>query len=166
MAWSHKAKSLSYGVTRPLWVTGAWYGLGHETVAVLLPGFAINWWQNQITRQLQFRDLTHILLSTDFHNGPWLLKHQYNNILYWYLQSTVSWRTWCFFVVSLNKLLNKQSSSRWFVRNLHVYCIHRYEYGLNMEALIYVSYDDFILCSTCVYSRCYTYTHLYTISCL
>ena len=32
-----------------------------ETVAVLLPGFAINWWQNQVTRQPQFRDLTHIL---------------------------------------------------------------------------------------------------------
>ena len=35
------------------------YGSGHETVAVLLPGFAGNWWQNQVTRQPQFRDLTH-----------------------------------------------------------------------------------------------------------
>ena len=26
------------------------YGSGHETVAVLLPGFAINWYQNQVTR--------------------------------------------------------------------------------------------------------------------
>ena len=25
------------------------YGSGHETVAVLLPGIAINWWQNQVT---------------------------------------------------------------------------------------------------------------------
>ena len=29
-------------------------------VAVLLPGFAINWEQNQVTRQPQFRDLAHI----------------------------------------------------------------------------------------------------------
>ena len=36
------------------------YGSGHETVAVLLPGFAINWYQNQETRQPQFRDLTNI----------------------------------------------------------------------------------------------------------
>ena len=33
---------------------------GHETVVVLLPGFAINWYQNQVTKQLQFRDHTHI----------------------------------------------------------------------------------------------------------
>ena len=31
-------------------------GSGHETVAVLLPGFAINWYQNQVTRQSQIRD--------------------------------------------------------------------------------------------------------------
>ena len=36
------------------------YGSGHGTVAVLLPGFAINWLQNQVTRQPQFRDLTHM----------------------------------------------------------------------------------------------------------
>ena len=36
------------------------YGSGHETVAVLLPGFAINWWQKQVRRQPQFRNLTHI----------------------------------------------------------------------------------------------------------
>ena len=35
------------------------YGSGHETVAALLPGFAINC-QNQVTRQSQFRNLTHI----------------------------------------------------------------------------------------------------------
>ena len=38
------------------------YGSGHRTVAVLLPGFAINWLQNQVTRQLQFHDLTHIII--------------------------------------------------------------------------------------------------------
>ena len=38
------------------------YGSGHETVAVLLPGFAINWKQNQVTRQPQFRDLTHMTI--------------------------------------------------------------------------------------------------------
>ena len=37
------------------------YGLGHEIVAVLLPGFAINWQQNQVTRKPQFRDLTHMV---------------------------------------------------------------------------------------------------------
>ena len=38
------------------------YGLRHETVAVLLPGFAINWKWNQVTRQPQFRDLTHLCI--------------------------------------------------------------------------------------------------------
>ena len=36
------------------------YGSGHETATVLLPGFAINWQQNQVTRQPQFLDLTHM----------------------------------------------------------------------------------------------------------
>ena len=39
------------------------YGPGHETVAVLLPGFAVNWQQNQVTRQPQFRDLTHMYIA-------------------------------------------------------------------------------------------------------
>ena len=36
------------------------YGAGHVgvAVAVLLPGFAIKWWQNQVTRQPLIRDLT------------------------------------------------------------------------------------------------------------
>ena len=37
------------------------YGSGHEGGPVLLPGFAIIWWQNQVTRQAHLRDLTHIL---------------------------------------------------------------------------------------------------------
>ena len=37
------------------------YRSGHKTVAVLLPGFAINWYQNQVTRELHLRDLTHML---------------------------------------------------------------------------------------------------------
>ena len=36
------------------------YGSGHETAAVLLPSFAINTYQNQVTGQPQFHDLTHI----------------------------------------------------------------------------------------------------------
>ena len=31
-----------------------------EGVPVLLPGFAIKWWQNQVTRQTHLRDLTHM----------------------------------------------------------------------------------------------------------
>ena len=44
--------------------TSVWHGeyvSGHGTVAFLLPGFGIIWWQNQVTRQPQFRDLTHIM---------------------------------------------------------------------------------------------------------
>ena len=41
-------------------LTWTLYGSGHETVAVLLPGYAINWIQNQVTRQPQFRDLPHM----------------------------------------------------------------------------------------------------------
>ena len=37
------------------------YGSGHEGAAILLPGFAIKWKQNQVTRQPHFRDLTHML---------------------------------------------------------------------------------------------------------
>ena len=37
------------------------YGSGHWTVTVLLPRFAINWLQNQVTRQTPFHDLTHIM---------------------------------------------------------------------------------------------------------
>ena len=40
--------------------SGSAAGSGHETMAVLLPGFAINWEQNQVTRQPQFRDLTQL----------------------------------------------------------------------------------------------------------
>ena len=36
------------------------YGSCHGTVAVLLPGFALNWEQNQVTRQPHIHDLTHI----------------------------------------------------------------------------------------------------------
>ena len=36
------------------------YERGHGTVAVLLPGCVINWYQNHVTRGPQFRDLTHI----------------------------------------------------------------------------------------------------------
>ena len=36
------------------------YGSGHGTAAVSLPCFAINWKQNQVSWQPQFRDLTHI----------------------------------------------------------------------------------------------------------
>ena len=39
------------------------YGSGHGTAAVLLPGFAINWQQNQVTRKPQFCDLTHIIYT-------------------------------------------------------------------------------------------------------
>ena len=35
------------------------YGSGHEGGAVLLPGFAITWQQNQVTRQSHIRDLIH-----------------------------------------------------------------------------------------------------------
>ena len=38
------------------------YGSGHGGVAVLLPGFAISWYQNQVTRQPHLRDLTHMHL--------------------------------------------------------------------------------------------------------
>ena len=34
-----------------------------KLVAVLLPGFAVNWWQNQVTRQPQFRDLTQMTMN-------------------------------------------------------------------------------------------------------
>ena len=37
--------------------------VGSWNVAVLLPGFGINWKQNKITRQPQFRDLTHIVIG-------------------------------------------------------------------------------------------------------
>ena len=45
-------------ILRYIWALWEPYGSGHETVAVLLPGFAIKWLQNQVTRQPQFRDLT------------------------------------------------------------------------------------------------------------
>ena len=64
MSWS----VLMPGHLQPSWWHRlvAVYGSGHEGAAVLLPGFAINWQQNQATRQLHFHDLTHI--STP----PWL----------------------------------------------------------------------------------------------
>ena len=34
--------------------------LGHEGVAVLLPSFTVNRWQNQVTRQPHLRGLTHL----------------------------------------------------------------------------------------------------------
>ena len=49
------------------------YGLGHVTVAVLLPGFAINWKQGRVTGQPQFRDLIHIY--TIMHKCTSLAKH-------------------------------------------------------------------------------------------
>ena len=33
---------------------------GHKGSTVLLPGFAINWLQNQVTKQLHLRDLSHM----------------------------------------------------------------------------------------------------------
>ena len=36
------------------------YSSGHEGVAVLSPGFAINWYQNQVIRQPHLRDLMHM----------------------------------------------------------------------------------------------------------
>ena len=50
-------------------------GSGHEGAAVLLPGFAISWWQNQVTRQPHLRDLTQIqnereaLITSDARDG-------------------------------------------------------------------------------------------------
>ena len=41
------------------------YGSGHETAAVLFPGFAINWQQNQVTRQPHVCDLTHMYDNKD-----------------------------------------------------------------------------------------------------
>ena len=41
------------------------YGSGQKAAAVFLPGFAINWKQNQVTRQPQFRDLTHIIYTME-----------------------------------------------------------------------------------------------------
>ena len=35
-------------------------GSGHEGAAVMLPGFAIKWYQNRVTRQPHLRDLTQI----------------------------------------------------------------------------------------------------------
>ena len=35
------------------------YRSGHETATVLLSGFAVSWLENLVTRQPQFRDLTH-----------------------------------------------------------------------------------------------------------
>ena len=37
-------------------------GWGHGCVVVLLPGFAINWKQNHVTRQLHLHDWTHIII--------------------------------------------------------------------------------------------------------
>ena len=37
-----------------------WHGSGREGTVVLLPGFAIIWQQNQVTRQLHLRDMTHM----------------------------------------------------------------------------------------------------------
>ena len=69
------------------------YGSGHETVAALLPGFAINWLQNQVTRQPQFRELTHICIDfqcamtfiTWFYGDSWwknftLIQRSYYNL--------------------------------------------------------------------------------------
>ena len=47
-------------------------GSGHGTVAVLLPGFAISRYQNQVTRQPQFHNLTQVmdeLLESYWCNG-------------------------------------------------------------------------------------------------
>ena len=46
--WTHKESSMYV------------YGSDHETAAVLC---AVNRWQNQVTRQAQFRDLTHIRMN-------------------------------------------------------------------------------------------------------
>ena len=39
------------------------YMLGHSDSAVLSPSFAINWWQNQVTRQPHFHDPTRINIT-------------------------------------------------------------------------------------------------------
>ena len=44
-------------------VCTAAYRSGHEYATVLLPGFAISWQQNQVTRQPQFRGLTHMYIE-------------------------------------------------------------------------------------------------------
>ena len=38
------------------------YVSGHEGAPALLPGFAIKWKQNQVTRQVHLCDLSHMLL--------------------------------------------------------------------------------------------------------
>ena len=43
-----------------LWHHSSAHGWGHRTPAVLLPGFAINWLQNQVIRQREFCDLIHM----------------------------------------------------------------------------------------------------------
>ena len=44
------------------------YGPGHKCVPVLLPGFAIKWYQNQVTRQAHLRDLTHMQQTIAYSN--------------------------------------------------------------------------------------------------
>ena len=46
------------------------YGSSHEGAAVLLPGFAIIWYQNQVTRQPHLGDLTHIRIGKLIIIGP------------------------------------------------------------------------------------------------
>ena len=40
------------------------FGSGQKSAPVLLPGFAIEWCQNQVTRQGYLRDLTHLKISS------------------------------------------------------------------------------------------------------
>ena len=71
---------VSYGDSN-VWPGGwlqATVGSGHRTVTVLLPGFAINWQQNQVTRQPHLCDWTHIIT---LHNI---------NIYYYYQVSNIS----------------------------------------------------------------------------
>ena len=55
------------------------YGSCQETAVVLLPGFAINWEQNQVTRQPQFHDLTHMHCQDTQH----AITHYHSLLLIW-----------------------------------------------------------------------------------
>ena len=47
------------------------YGSGHGGVTVLLPGFAISWLQNQVTRQPHLCDMTHMSTTEPCFNSLW-----------------------------------------------------------------------------------------------
>ena len=49
------------------------YGSGHENKAIVLPGFAIIWTQNKVTKQPHIRDLAHMYPPEG--NSSWILRH-------------------------------------------------------------------------------------------